>query len=97
MTIDQAIPKNDYFKLIPIFKQDYTTRVDSFTDPVTGAAVSANDVNLFLLAIDIEASSDIKAKFGKITPKIKFMKKEDIKPGLEVHLGAYSNPPQNTK
>ena len=97
MTIDQSIPKNDDYKLIPIFKQDYTTRVDSFKDPVTGAAVSANDVNLFLLAIDIKASSHIKAEFGTITPKIKFIRKEDIKPGLEVHLGAYSNPPQNTK
>ena len=35
MTNDATIPDTDYFKLIPIFKQDYTARVDTYKDPVT--------------------------------------------------------------
>ena len=51
MTTENKIPLIDYFELIPIFKQNYVTRVDTFRDPVTQAMVTANDVNLFLLLV----------------------------------------------
>ena len=79
--------------LVPIFKQDYSTRLDTFSDPLTQAPVSANNVILFLLAIDIHAPQEERVDLDSVKTKLEFMKKEDIKPGLEVYLGAYSHPP----
>ena len=97
MTIEDSLPDKDHFKLIPIFKQDYTTRVDTFKDPLTDASVSANDVNLFLLVVDYKSPYDTRESLKEVKPKLKFMKEEDIQPGLDVYLGAYSNPPKVAK
>lgn len=64
---------------------------------MTQAAVSANDVNLFLLVVLDDEPNDIRLQLKRVKPKVNFMKKEDIKPGLEVYLGAYSTPSQDKK
>ena len=52
---------------------------------MTQAAVSANDVNLFLLVVLDDEPNDIRLQLKRVKPKVNFMKKEDIKPGLEVY------------
>ena len=94
MTNEEAIPDEDHFKLIPLFKQDYTTRVDTFEDPLTEAKVTANDVNLFLLLTYSKARTVAKDLLGRVKPRLPIMKKEDIKEEMEVYLGAFSARPE---
>ena len=95
MTNEKTIPDVDQFKLIPLFKQDYITRVDTFEDPLTETKFTANDVNLFLLLTYSKARTVAKNLLGRVKPKLPIMKKEDIKKKMEVYLGAFSAPPED--